>query len=313
LNCIFLLLHVILTRLRYYNVLLNDSPPGISLSSLHLSNPFFTWRTKVTLMIRDPLPALFVSHGAPTLPLDHGVPAREFLAGLGKRFPEIEAVLCISAHWNTPRPSVNAAVHPATIHDFSGFPGELYRITYPAQGAPELARRVAGLVEAAELPCDTDSGRGLDHGAWVPLMLMYPGAGVPVVQLSIQGHLDPARHFALGDAIASLRHEGVLVIGSGGAVHPLGDPSVALGEGLPTGDWAIGFNDWLNHAVTTGDRQSLIRYRELAPAAAHAQPYPDHFMPLLVAMGAAGPGAKGTILHQSWYWGNLGMGAYEFR
>jgi 4,5-DOPA dioxygenase extradiol len=144
-------------------------------------------------------------------------------------------------------------------------------------------------------------------------MLMYPDAGIPVVQLSIQGHLDPSRHLALGDAIAPLRKEGVLVIGSGGAVHPLGDPSVALGKGVPTEAWAVAFNDWLKQVVTTGDRGSLIRYRELAPSAAHAQPYPDHFMPLLVAMGAAGPGAKGTILHQSWYWGNLGMGAYEFR
>jgi 4,5-DOPA dioxygenase extradiol len=264
-------------------------------------------------MTPDALPTLFVSHGAPTLPLEPGVPAREFLTGLGTRFPDISAVLCISAHWNTPRPAVNTVAKPATIHDFSGFPRELYGITYPAPGAPELARRVAGLVEAAGLPCDTDTGRGLDHGAWIPMMLMYPGAGIPVVQLSVQGHLDPARHLALGNAIASLRNKGVLVIGSGGAVHPLGDPSVALGEGLPTENWAIAFNDWLNHAVTSGDTGSLVRYRKLAPSAEHAQPYPDHFMPLLVAMGAAGPGARGTVLHQSWYWGNLGMGAYEFR
>ncbi len=259
------------------------------------------------------LPTLFISHGAPTLPLEQGVPAREFLAGLGEQYPAPEAVLCISAHWNTPRPAVNAVTRPATIHDFSGFPRELYEITYPAPGSPDLARRAAGLVAAAGIPCDTDTGRGLDHGAWVPLMLMYPGAGTPVFQLSIQGHLDPARHIALGEAIAPLRHEGVLVIGSGGAVHPLGDPTVALGEGVPTDAWAVAFNDWLNRAVTTGDRESLVRYRSLAPSAIHAQMYPDHFMPLLVALGAAGPHAKGTIIHQSWYWGNLGMGAYVFR
>jgi 4,5-DOPA dioxygenase extradiol len=234
-------------------------------------------------------PTVFISHGAPTLPRERGVPAREFLAGLGARYPNVSAVLCVSAHWNTPRPAVNAVVHPSTIHDFSGFPGELYGITYPAPGDTDLAGRVAALVEAAGLPCDIDTGRGLDHGAWVPLMLMYPKATIPAVQLSIQGHLDPSRHFILGDAIARLRHEGVLVIGSGGAVHPLGDPAVALGDGLPTDAWAVGFNEWLNHAVTTGDRSGLIRYRELAPAAVHAHPYPDHFMPLLVAMGAAGP------------------------
>jgi 4,5-DOPA dioxygenase extradiol len=264
-------------------------------------------------MTPEALPTLFVSHGAPSLPLEQGVPAREFLAGLGTRFSDITAVLCISAHWNTPRPAVNIVMKPATIHDFYGFPRELYGISYPAPGDTDLARRVAGLVETAGLPCDTDTGRGLDHGAWVPMMLMYPDAKIPVVQLSIQGHLDPARHLALGDAIAPLRHEGVLVIGSGGAVHPLGDPSVPLGEGVPTGAWAVAFNDWLNRAVTGGDRESLVRYRGLAPSAVHAQPYPDHFMPLLAALGAAGPGAQGTILHQSWYWGNLGMGAYAFQ
>jgi 4,5-DOPA dioxygenase extradiol len=204
-------------------------------------------------------------------------------------------------------------MEPATIHDFSGFPGELYGITYPAPGDPGLARRVAGLVEAAGLPCDTDTGRGLDHGTWIPMMLMYPDAGIPVVQLSIQGHLDPASHLALGEALVPLRHEGVLVMGSGGAVHPLGDPTLALGEGYPTDRRAIAFNDWLDRAVTSGDTESLVRYRELAPSAVHAQPYPDHFMPLLAALGAAGPGAKGTRIHQSWWWGNLGMGAYEFR
>ena len=260
-----------------------------------------------------PLPTLFVSHGAPTLPLEPEVPAHAFLASLGKKYTGFWAVLCISAHWNTPRPAVNAVPRPATIHDFYGFPRELYGMTYPVPGSPELARRVSDLVAAAGFPCDTDTGRGLDHGAWVPLMLMEPEAGIPVVQLSIQGHLDPARHLALGEAIAPLRHEGVLVIGSGGAVHPLGDPAVALGEGVPTGAWAIAFNDWLNGAVTAGDRESLVRYRSLAPSAVHAQPYPDHFMPLLAALGAAGPGAKGTVIHQSWYWGNLGMGACEFR
>ncbi len=264
-------------------------------------------------MAPESLPTLFVSHGAPTLPLETDAPARQFLAALGDRYPGITAVLCISAHWNTEKPAVNAMIKPPTIHDFFGFPDELYRIAYPARGEVKLARRVAALVEATGLPCDIDAGRGLDHGAWVPLMLMFPSADVPVVQLSIQEHLDPARHLALGMAIARLRHEGVLVIGSGGAVHPLGDPAVPLRKGIPTEKWAILFNEWLNRAVTAGDAESLVRYRDLAPSAIHAQPYPDHFMPLLTALGAAGPGAKGTILHQSWYWGNLGMGAYEFR
>jgi 4,5-DOPA dioxygenase extradiol len=260
-----------------------------------------------------PLPTLFVSHGAPTLSVEPDDPAHRFLTTLGDRYPDITAVLCISAHWNTEKPAVNAVKKSQTIHDFSGFPGTLYQITYPAKGDVDLARRVAGLVEAAGFPCDIDAGRGLDHGAWVPLMLMFPSAGIPVVQLSIQDHLDPARHLALGTAIAPIRDEGVLILGSGGAVHPLGDPTVPLGNGIPTANWAVLFNEWLNRAVTSGETDSLVRYRDLAPSAIHAQPYPDHFMPLLTVLGAAGPGAKGTILHQSWYWGNLGMGAYEFR
>ena len=264
-------------------------------------------------MASGPLPTIFLSHGSPTLPIERGEPAHRFLISLGKKYPDIGAVLCISAHWNTIRPAVNMTGRPQTIHDFSGFPPELNRIAYPARGSPELAGRAADLLDASGITCDRDPERGLDHGAWVPLSLMYPDARPAVVQLSIQRHLDPAQHLALGRAVAPLKDDGVLIIGSGGAVHPLGDPSIPLGKGVPTEDWAVAFNDWLTRAVTEGDEASLIRYRELAPSAEHAQPYPDHFMPLLAAFGAAGKGARGTVLHQSWYWGNLGMGAYEFR
>ena len=144
-------------------------------------------------------------------------------------------------------------------------------------------------------------------------MLMYPDARVPVVELSIQGHLDPERHLALGEAIAPLKEEGVLILGSGGAVHPLGDPTVALGPGAPTGDWAVAFNDWLTRVLMSGDTESLAAYRSLAPAAVHAQPYPDHFMPLLVAHGAAGRGERRHASPPELVLGNLGMGAWEFR
>ncbi len=257
------------------------------------------------------LPTLFVSHGAPTLILED-VPARAFLQSLGTRFPGTRGVLCISAHWNIRVPAVNAVELPETIHDFSGFPQSLYRIRYPARGSPALAGRVAGLLDSAGITCTTDTTRGLDHGAWVPMMLMFPDADVPVVQLSIQQDLDPARHFALGAAIAGLRDEGILVVGSGGAVHPLGDPAASLGEGAPTDPWAEEFSDWLADAVTKGDRERLVGYRTRAPHAQRAHPYPDHYMPLLAAMGAAGPGARGTVIHRSWDLGDLGMDAYAF-
>jgi 4,5-DOPA dioxygenase extradiol len=259
----------------------------------------------------DALPTVFVSHGAPTLPLEN-VPARQFLATLGDRYRNVHAILCVSAHWNTSRPAVNAVEAPETIHDFYGFPAELYRLRYDARGSPDLAGRVADLVHGAGLRCDLDRHRGLDHGAWVPLMLMFPNADVPVVQLSIQRHFDPAQHIALGAAISSLRDDGVLILGSGGAVHPLGYAAASLGEGAATDDWAYEFSGWLTDAVTRGDRLSLVKYRERGPYAERAHPYPDHFMPLLVVFGAAGDDARGTILHHSWYWGDLAMDAYEF-
>ena len=262
-------------------------------------------------MTSDPLPTLFVSHGAPTLPLEQ-VPAREFLKNLGKTFKNVKTVLCVSAHWNTSGPVVNALEEPETIHDFSGFPHELYRIRYPAHGEPEIAGHVADLLTGAGIRCDIDRNRGLDHGAWVPLMLMFPDARIPVVQLSIQRHLDPAQHLALGNAIAAIRHEGVLVLGSGGAVHPLGYPGASLGEGAATDPWAIEFNTWLTNVVVKGDRKGLVQYRSFAPYPERAHPYPDHYMPILAALGAAGPGARGTVIHHSWNWGDLGMDAYAF-
>jgi 4,5-DOPA dioxygenase extradiol len=262
-------------------------------------------------MVSDLMPIVFVSHGAPTLTLEH-VPARQFLIDLGSRYRSVQAVLCISAHWNTVRPMVNTGKTHITIHDFYGFPTELYTILYPAKGSPELAGQVVDLLKSAGLICDIDPVRGLDHGAWVPLRLMFPDADVPVVQLSIQNNLDPEYHMALGEAIMNLRKTGVLVLGSGGAVHPLGNPRASLGPGAPTDDWAKEFNTWLTSAVTQGDREGLVAYRKIAPYAEQAHPYPDHYMPLLSAFGAAGPGARGKVLHQSWDLGDLGMGAFEF-
>jgi 4,5-DOPA dioxygenase extradiol len=207
---------------------------------------------------------------------------------------------------------VSAAEAPETIHDFYGFPQELYRINYPARGAPDLARKVTDLLGKAGINCDTDRFRGLDHGAWVPMRVMYSKAEMPVTQLSIQHHLDTAKHFDLGQAIEPLRHDGILIVGSGGAVHPLGyfDPPR---PGATTAKWAVEFEAWLTNAVTRGDRESLIGYRTLAPFPERAHPRPDHYMPLMAAMGAAGPDARGKLIHHSWEWGTLGMGAYEFQ
>lgn len=254
------------------------------------------------------LPSVFVSHGAPTLVMDP-VPTREFLLGLGAALPRPKAVLCVSAHWDTEAPRLTAGAHPRTMYDFYGFPDALYEMTYPAPGSPGLAARAAELLAAAGLPAQLDAQRGLDHGAWVPLTLMYPQADIPVAQLSIQSHLSPAHHLALGRAIAPLREEGVLVLASGNATHNLRDVfnHDMLAEPVP---YARAFADWLDGRIRAGDESALADYLAQGPEARRNHPSPDHYVPLLVAAGAAG--GKGTQLHDGWTYGVLSMAAYAW-
>jgi 4,5-DOPA dioxygenase extradiol len=251
-------------------------------------------------------PTIFVSHGAPDILL-HASPAREFLSELGRSLPVPRAVVCASAHWTTNEPSVDSAAQPRTIHDFGGFPDELYRIRYPAPGSPELAHDVFDRLATAGVPALVTE-RGLDHGAWVPLRLMYPEANVPIVQLALQPHLGAAHHHALGRALEKLRHEGVLVLASGGATHNLGE----LGSGDIAPDWVRAFDDWLVERAAEGDAQALVDYRKLAPDARRNHPTEEHFLPLHVALGAAGEGARGTVLHRSVQYGTLSMTALRF-
>lgn len=254
------------------------------------------------------LPTVFVSHGAPSFLLGDS-PALRFLQGLGRSLGEPQAILCVSAHWETAHPAVGSTERPSTIYDFYGFPAALYAMRYPAPGAPALAERVRQLLEAAGLPCDVDGARGLDHGAWVPLRLMYPEATVPVTQLSVQTARGPAWHVALGRALSPLRREGVLVLGSGGAVHNLGAWR-HNSQAIP--DWARRFDDRLAAAVTKGDSERLVDYRVTAPDGAMAHPSEEHLLPLFVALGAAGENAKGRALHRSFLDGSLSMAAFAF-
>lgn len=256
------------------------------------------------------LPALFVSHGAPTLALEPG-PTRGFLAELGAGIARPRAILVISAHWDTAEPAVGGAVRPPTIHDFRGFPQALYDMRYPAPGAPDLARRVSGLLTAAGLPTHTVVERGLDHGAWVPLLLMYPQADIPVTQLAVQSALGPAHHWRLGEALRPLREEGVLIIGSGSATHNLGEFGHYGYDAVPPA-WVCEFNDWLHAAVTAADRHALIDYRRRAPHAARNHPTEEHLLPLLVAAGAATPGLHPQRLHDAYTYGVIAMDTYHF-
>jgi 4,5-DOPA dioxygenase extradiol len=256
-------------------------------------------------------PSVFVSHGAPTLAVESN-DTTDFLKRLGSELGRPLAILCVSAHWDTARPALSAAGRPETIHDFGGFPEELYRIQYPAPGAPALAARAAGLLEAAGFECEVVRDRGLDHGAWVPLRLMYPDADVPVTQLSVQPQLDPRHHLRLGRALATLRDEGVLVLATGSATHNLGRIDFRGGTDAP--DWAAEFDEWLSAKIEDGSVEELLDYRRLAPHAASAHPTDEHLLPLFVALGAGAEGetARGRSLHRGWTMGSLSMAAYVF-
>jgi 4,5-DOPA dioxygenase extradiol len=250
------------------------------------------------------LPSVFVSHGSPTLPFDD-VPARDFLRGLGAKLGTPKAILVASAHWETQAPVLNAAPRNATIHDFAGFPKPLYELRYDAPGAPALAERAASLL--AGFGASIDVERGLDHGAWVPLMLMYPDAEIPVLQISVQSRAGAAHHLALGRALAPLRAEGVLILGSGGFVHNLG---AIDWNGGPQPEWSRAFADWTHRKLLARDETTLADYRQRAPHAAEAHPTEEHFMPLFVAYGAGGEAVE--RLHSSVTFGSLRMDAYSF-
>lgn len=254
-------------------------------------------------------PALFVSHGAPTMALDAG-PAASFLRDLGRRWPRPAAILAVSAHWETESPAVSAAPAPETIHDFYGFPPALYALRHAAPGAPALAHRVAGLLDAAGMEATVDPARGLDHGAWIPALLAWPAADVPILQLSVQPARDAAHHVAVGRALASLRAEGVLVLASGGATHNL---RLLRRTARATPDpWAQAFDDWLAARIEAGDTAALLTWRADAPHAVTAHPRSEHLLPLFVALGAGGEGARGKALHRGFELGNLSMAAFAF-
>jgi 4,5-DOPA dioxygenase extradiol len=254
-------------------------------------------------------PALFVSHGSPML-VAEDAPARDFLAGLGAEFGRPKAILSVSAHWETSAPRASVVEHPETIHDFGGFPDELYRMRYPAPGAPEAAQRAVDLLSRAGMNAATDPERGLDHGTWMPLTLMYPDADIPVAQLSIQTERGPAHHVAVGRALAPLRDEDVLIFATGGATHNL-----RLLDRRPQASptWAVEFDDWLAAAFAAGDEAALTDYRAQAPHARMAHPRDEHLLPSFVAFGAGGPGAKGRPIHRSFTYGSLSMAAFTFQ
>jgi 4,5-DOPA dioxygenase extradiol len=256
------------------------------------------------------LPTLFLSHGSPMHALDPGgagVAWRDIAASL----PKPRAVLIASAHWETSLPMLSGRAQLDTIHDFGGFPEELYRVRYDAPGSPEVAQEAAALLREAGYTPAVNGIRGIDHGAWVPLKWMYPERDVPVVQLSVQTSLGTAHHLRLGEALAPLADEGVLVIGSGHVTHNLRDWFAHHADPQPL-DYAVQFSQWLRQRLAENDREAVLNYRELAPGAARAHPTEEHFLPLFVALGAAGPDARAALAYTSIDGAALSMDAYRF-
>lgn len=257
------------------------------------------------------LPTLFISHGSPMLAIQES-PAHRFLLDLGKTLPKPKAILVASAHWESMGgPAVSLASDPETIHDFGGFPRALFEIQYPAPGAPQTASRAAALLEREGVAVKTNAMRGLDHGAWVPLRLMYPDANIPVTQISVVRGAAPTDHLRIGRALSSLRDEGVLVIGSGSLTHNLYE---FRGQDIdaPVPAWVSDFDTWMKERLEGNDSKALLNYRKEAPFAVRNHPTEEHLLPLFVAMGAAGENAIVKRLHDSYEYGVLAMDIYAF-
>jgi 4,5-DOPA dioxygenase extradiol len=254
------------------------------------------------------LPSLFISHGAPTFAIEPGLAGAQ-LRALGRALGKPKAVVVVSPHWMTRGVEITAAAQPETVHDFGGFPRELYALRYPAPGAPELAARAQEVLRAAGIAASLDPRRGLDHGAWVPLLHLFPDADVPVVQVSLPFGTDDAGAFALGRALAPLAGEGVLVVGSGSLTHNLYEFRMGDAEEAA---YAREFSEWVRQAVLDGDTARLRQTLARAPHAARAHPTTEHFLPLLVAAGAARAAAPATVLDGGIRHGVLAMESYVF-
>lgn len=240
----------------------------------------------------DTLPSLFVSHGSPMTALEPG-PVGARWAEMAAQLPKPRAIVVASAHWLARQPQVGGAAQPATIHDFGGFPPALYELRYPAAGDTALAEDVAQRIVRASLPAATDPQRGLDHGVWVPLRFLYPHADIPVVPVSIQPMLGPRHQFELGRALAPLRDDGVLLLGSGSITHNLHDWGAGYDEEHEA-PYVRPFIDWIEQRLAANDIDALLDYRTQAPFAERAHPTDEHLLPLFFAMGAAGEDALGA-------------------
>ncbi len=255
------------------------------------------------------MPTLFVSHGAPSFALQPGLLGPR-LTELGRSLPRPRAVLVVSPHWSTHDVQVTHVGAPETMYDFGGFEDELYALHYPAPGAPELADQTVQLLNESGWQAALNERRGLDHGAWIPLRYIYPDAEIPVVQVSMPRGLDQRAAYALGQALAPLRSQGVLIVGSGGLTHNLREfrgPAMEAGA-----SYVREFAEWVRKTLMARDHERLVRTLQLAPHAQRAHPTTEHLVPLMFAAGAAGAKAAVTPIDGGVTHGVLAMDSFVF-
>jgi 4,5-DOPA dioxygenase extradiol len=246
------------------------------------------------------MPALYLGHGAP--PLLEEPDWMADLAAWAAAMPRPASILIVSAHWESAPMTLGATTRVPLVYDFYGFPRHYYELRYDAPGAPDLAAKVRGLTPASE-PVAQDPGRGLDHGAWVPLMAMYPDASIPVLQVSMPD-LDPMHLFDIGRRLAPLRDEGVLVVGSGFMTHGLPFIHAYMGQAGVAPAWSVEFDRWAAEALAAGDLDALFAFREKGPGMPFAHPTVEHLAPLFVALGAATePDAAPETRIDGYWWG----------
>lgn len=261
---------------------------------------------KSTLPATEKMPILFIGHGSPMNGIEDNIFSQEW-ANLAMSIPVPKAVLVVSAHWFSRGTHITAMDFPRTIHDFGGFPRELFEVQYPAPGNPELARDTASMIQSAIVGLDHDWG--LDHGTWTVVRHMYPAANIPVLQLSIDYTKDPRFHYELGAELQELRHKGVLIIGSGNMVHNLrmlawDKMNVEDGFGY---DWALTMNEKFKGLILDGDHKQLVQYEKLGREALLAIPTPEHYLPLLYILGLKQTGEQVSFFNDKYVAGSLTM------
>ncbi len=255
-------------------------------------------------------PALFISHGSPGIALMPEDPTYRFLCHLARSFPVPDAVVLFSAHWCSDQILISATNPQTTIHDFKGFDPRLYAMKYEPPGHPDLASEIALRLQRVDEKIVFVNDHGLDHGAWIPLMLMYPEATIPVAQISIQPGMSPRYHYDIGVALSTLKQKNILIIGSGGMTHNLREASFN-DYNAPPPQWVSSFSEWMKERLEAGEKETVLDYREQCPYARENHPTEEHLLPLFVAMGAGGSG-KGHRIHTAAMYGTVMTDAYEF-